>query len=302
MPSSKFLKSDWFVFCAAIAVAVVVLAFGALLRIDGRADDLSDEKSAVIVSDYQGLLPHRAVYSVKTDSIKDTSVIVNVSGKLSYEWRLDCGGAMTDYQFDMRYDYNGTPSVDMQTHIGNYETHDGEMSFFIQRKANGELEDYIKGHVSLADGKAYYVAPEEFEVSLPKGVVFPSMHVSGLVEAIRAGQRIYFSSLFDGSEGNGLLDVNAIILGEHDPSQGLDKQNDQLDMAAFLSPAHDVHLAFYDTAVGADQEKEGLDVPAYEMKAIFHENGVMRNVYIDYDSFVVLQQLESIEILDSACQ
>ncbi len=295
MSSFQGSRGGWLLFALSIVFAVGVLVVSHFSN-----DEVIDEPPAVMV-DVSGLLPHRAVYRIKTESIKEGSSFVNVSGSLIYEWQPDCVGARISHKFDMVYDYYDSPRVSVKTQSSSFEPYVGGMYFYTRRDTGGDYE-YISGHVGSREKIAYYAQPKLADTVLPSGALFPASYVLDLVRAIDSDESTFQADLFDGGEG-GLLHVSAVI-GRELGEMLLDVEfaGKTVDLNAFKAPSHHVSLAFYDDVDENIRENSGEKLPIYEMKAIFYQNGVMRNVYIDYDDFVVSQQLESLEVLTAACR
>ena len=104
-----------------------------------------------------------------------------------------------------------------------------------------------------------------------------------------AGDHIFSSMLFDGSDGTGATEVNVIIGDAIKP-----QVNDKLMGEKLLqSPAHKVRMAFFPADTG--KKEDGQDQPDYEMTMILHENGVVSSLQIDYDQFSLKGELQAIE-------
>lgn len=283
------VKSEWVVFGASLLVAVLILAFGHY----GGGDKAPEE---AYLDGVEALLPHRALYDMKMTSVRSGAQIVNVSGQLVFEWRPDCGGVVTDYHFDMHYEYSDSAPVDVKSHVANFEPYDRpHLDFATQRFNGGALFQSISGAADLSAGQVSYQKPEDAVTALPADTAFPTGYTLKLARAIDAGQTMMTAHLFDGSDEQGAVWVNTLIGAPVDALDG-GFIGETVDPTALTSsPAHRVQMAFFSAG-------EGDSLPDYEMRAIFHQNGVMRSVEIEYDDFSVVQDLVSLDIIEGGCQ
>ena len=280
------VKNEWFVFIAALIVACGILAFG---RDDGR---VPVEDSAAPLAGYEELLPHRALYKVKMKTVRSGAQIVNVSGELVYEWRPVCGGVISDYHFDMHYDYSDAQPLDVKSHVANFEPYDqAALDFVTRRFNNGHLFQSVKGRANFDESLVRYDLPSQVDEPMEQGVLSPTAYTLRVVEAIRAGEVSFSGRLFDGSDNKGPIWINSLIGREAEAGV----YGAAVAPEALGTPARHVHMAFFSGA-GDDS------MPDYEMNAIFHLNGVMRSVQIEYDDFSVVQELVSLDVLEGGCK
>jgi hypothetical protein len=106
--------------------------------------------------------------------------------------------------------------------LESHEAKDGSRySFFIKRIAAGGERETVRGEASMPDpgkpGTARFAAPENTEVELPAGTLFPAIHTVELIEAAQAGETLFLRTVFDGSGDEGLFQISATIT--HGPSE-----------------------------------------------------------------------------------
>lgn len=284
------MRGEWAVFAASLLIALLILLFGR------HGGDLFRAAPAYM-DGVEALLPHRAVYAVKMVSVRSGSQLINVSGQLTYEWQPACGGVVSDYHFDMRYDYSDAPSMAVESHVANFEPYDRpQLDFVTQRFNAGQLFQSISGRADLDKGTVAYSAPLPEEDALPAGSYFPTAFTLRVLQAIKAGDRRAALSLFDGSDDQGAGWVNVLIgSAAVDDAAALAALPEAVDRSALQSGARRVRMAFF-------PEARGDILPEYEMDAIFQENGVMRSVQIEYDDFSIVQELVSLDILEGQCE
>ncbi len=245
-----------------------------------------------------GFIPHKALYEIRLKSKKSSAKVSNIHGKMMYEWKPSCDAWISNHQFDMTYEYIETPPVRITSDFSNYESFDGKrFNFTSTRKAGETVLDEIRGGVEgdivRNGGVATYNKPESKEFSLPQGTLFPMAHTLGVLDEIKAGKKFYKATLFDGSDEDGPVDVNSFI-GKEAAYTIPEEHAKDIDKDLVAAKSWNIRLAFFPLnkyAVTSD----------YEMSLVFHENGVISRITIDYDEFSVVQKLVAIEPLDDAC-
>ncbi|MDB5367483.1 MAG: hypothetical protein JWM77_3410 [Rhodospirillales bacterium] len=236
--------------------------------------------------------PHKAIYSMTMVQSKQPGQIVSVAGRMYYEWRDGCDAWTTDQKFALDYVYAEQNSTRFNSHYTAWESKAGnDYSFAVKRTRDGELVEEYRGTAKRAKagiGTAKYVKPEAESLELPNGFFFPTSHTLSLIRKANEGQKIFNAQMFDGSDGEGAVEVNA-VLGprvEKDPST-------QVQSSLIEGPARRVRMAFW----GADPNAA---LPEYEMTLTLHDNGVVSGMRIDYDDFSIQGRLTAIDALPAA--
>jgi hypothetical protein len=241
---------------------------------------------------------HRATYAMSMVSSKSSSV-VNVSGTMNYEFADACDAWSSSQKFALDYVYADEPEAKFDSqYTSNEAKDDSHYDFAVRRLRNGEPEEEFSGSAHRnpdGTGTVSYATPVKKDMDLPKGFYFPTAHTLKVIGEAMQGHHIFNGELFDGSDGEGALEVNAIVGDVVKPV--LD--NDQLAANPLLqAPAYKVRMAFYppDTKRKGQEEAE----PDYEMTMIMHANGVVSSMQIDYDQFSVKGDLQSVEAIPAA--
>lgn len=246
------------------------------------------------------LQPHKAIYDIKMTANKSGSQLVNISGEMFYEWQHDCDAWITDNRFNLYYEYADTPTIKDTADFSTYEHFDGSrFEFNAQRKRNGQVYEEFRGYALPFDeekkiGTAVYTLPEGLDYELPIGIQFPMQHTADLIDAAKNKVKFFNKTVFDGSDEDGPVIINAFIgspvnaLSKIDPTRNLDP-------ALINTNAWLVHMAFF-------QLNSGESSADYEINLILHDNGIISDMTIDYYEFEISQKLIAIEeIEDQAC-
>ncbi len=243
-----------------------------------------------------GFVPHKALYDVVLESRKNGSQISNIAGQMFYEWKPSCDAWISNHRFDVTYDYSEGASMRITSDFSTYESFDGKsMSFTSKRKRNGMVFEELRGNAGIEEGagEAVYSMPPDLVFELPEGTLFPMAHTLDVMEKIKNNKKFYKATIFDGSDADGPVDINSFIAKEYDTSgiaEGLEKGGE-----AFVeNKAWFLRLAFFplhEYSAKAD----------YEMDLVFHENGVISDMVVEYEDFAIRQKLVAIEPMEDVC-
>lgn len=258
-----------------------------------------------------GFTPHKALYDIKLVGKKSSSQVVNIAGQMMYDWEGGCEGWSSNHRFDVLYEYADSAPMRITSDFSTYELFDGQsLQFITQRKREGELFEELRGSASILPGeagKAVLRVPEGMSFDLPAGTLFPMQHTMAVLKAIKQGEKFFKATIFDGSDQDGPVEVNAFIGAEvqyaaseidkgeiaaSEIAEG-EKKNDSVDEALLKARAWNVRLAFFplnDNEASAD----------YEMSLVFHENGVISDMVVEYGDFSVAQTLSALDQGDPA--
>lgn len=241
-----------------------------------------------------GMHPHRAIYEVSLSSIQSGGQLVDIRGKMFFEWKRTCESWTTDHRSTLVYEYADGTSSRINSDFASYETLDGkDLSFSSRRENNGALFEEFRGHAKLsanAEGDAVYSVPGELNFKLPKNTFFPMQHTDEILARAKKGEKFFNATLFDGSDDKGPQLVNVFIGGKADAMQGL-KVNKDIDLSLLKSPAHKMRLAFFPA------EDESAEAE-YEMDLVALDNGVVSDIKVIYDTFTITQKLVALQKID----
>lgn len=260
----------------------------------------------IAVSPAQSLVPHKALYEVSLISNKNGSQMVGIDGKMFYEWKPSCEGWITNHRFSLNYDYADSPSINISSDFSTFETFDGKsLNFSSRRKRDGEAYEELRGKADMnaknGSGEAVYSIPEDLRFDLTKNTLFPTGHTINLLDQARQGKKFYNVRIFDGSDDEGPVDINSFI-GAKVPANVAKESKipvqketgfkpastNSIDNSLINVPGWNVRMAFFPTS--------NLEASSdYELSMVFHENGVISDMVIEYSDFSVRQKLVALE-------
>jgi len=236
------------------------------------------------------LQPHKALYDINLVATRSGSQIINIKGKMFYEWKPSCDAYITDHRFKLHYEYSDNPGLLITSDFSTFESFEGDnFNFSSRRKRNQDLYEEFRGTARLGNdgGEVTYKIPEDETLKLSSNSYFPMGHTFEMVRRAKNGDKFFNAVVFDGSDDEGPVEINTFIgapvnvMSEIEPSK-------ELDMTLLNNKAWNVQMAVFPTL-------EKTETSDYEMKMVFHENGVISDMLIDYEDFSVTQKLVALE-------
>ena len=237
-----------------------------------------------------GLVPHRAIYSVKLGSVRANAGFVNARGAAKMVWEKTCDGWIMTQEMAMDMGTAAGGIIKQDIRSAGWESLDGNSYRFAVRNTMGRQVEGFKGEARLGaagkPGKATFKVPPGKTMALPEGTLFPAGHTAWLIERALAGDRQAPRIVFDGTDGQGARKVIAFIgprveSGRHG-NKGLG--------ALVQRPGWNIRMAFYplDSRAAA---------PEYEIEVLQLDNGVVPRLVLDYPQLTVVMTMEKIEAI-----
>ena len=238
------------------------------------------------------IAPHRALYSMALGSTKSNSGVVGATGTMTYVWGETCDGWTVEQRYKLRMQYAESSEVEITSNYVTWESKDGLRYRFNERKMrNGEVDEEVRGEASLEGqgkgGTATFSRPKQETVDLPAGTIFPTAHTILILDRAAAGEQFVSKNVFDGASEETAVQVSAFIGQELKPDVSADNA---VKSPLLERPSWRIRLAFF----SADQKSEK---PDYELGMRLYDNGVSRDMLLDYGDFAVKAKLDEIEAL-----
>lgn len=238
------------------------------------------------------LAAHKALYDIHLVATRSGAQVVNISGKMYFELKPNCEAWITDHRFNLFYEYADSPAMSITSDFSTFESYDGkDFNFSARRKRDQNLYEELRGRATLdktGAGLANFRIPEALEFKLDKGTLFPMGHTVEIVRQALNDHKFVSAVVFDGSDDKGPVEINTFIGEPINPMQHIEP-SEELDMSLLNNKAWKIRMAVFPIL----ENKEA--VSDYEMDAIFHENGIISDMLIDYDNFSVTQKLIALE-------
>jgi hypothetical protein len=241
----------------------------------------------------QSILPHRAGYELRLESVRSGSGIIDAVGVLSYDWADSCDGWSVGQRYMLEITRGEGPPFRITAAYTNWEAKDGlHYRYYVKRSRTSgpeETPEEVRGEARLKAknqaGQAEFEQPRNETVPLPEGTVFPTAHTIILLQKAAAGEKFDRRFVFDGSELEGPSAISAFILRQRkSPPAGQPKA------LTAPQPVWPISLAIFP----GDSKAE---TPEFEMTIYLQPNGVVPEMTMNYGDFTVRGILKVFEAL-----
>jgi hypothetical protein len=273
--------------------SAAVLAVPSLLALLASDPASADTPKVVLV-------PHRAVYELSLLSSRGVNGVDEARGRLVFEITgTACEGYATNFRQVTQLtgsEGGGDRSFDVRS--TSFEAGDGTALRFTNDSTRGDSTEHTEGKAQLGPSgvEISIQKPEEAHLSAPADTLFPNAHIKRLIEEGFAGNKLFSTKIFDGSDtGRKVYDTLAVI-GAPVSSEAA-AAAEPASKAAQLEghTSWPVTLSYFEPGAGERQ-------PAYVMSFVLYDNGVSRALKLNYGDFALKGDLKSIEFLSpSAC-
>ncbi len=259
---------------------------------------LSLGTSAAHAAGPSGLIAHRAVYDLELKDASDRSGISGMVGRMVYEFEgSDCTGFTTNFRFVTKIDTGDSTRVsDQQT--TTFEDL-GKRLFRFETKSytDSQLDKDVRGAAS-DDQKGIKVdltQPQNKQVQIIESR-FPTEHMLDIIHNAKVGKNFFEAQVFDGSDDGDKPLIATTVVGKEQTPATDDPDADKAG-AFSKTPFWPVTVAYF------NEKSTGDAMPVYRMSFKLYENGITRDLTMDYGDFVLTGKLTKLEVLGTkACQ
>jgi EipB-like len=239
------------------------------------------------------IAPHRALYSMSLAQTKTNSGVVAARGTMVYEWGETCDGWTVEQRYRLRMQYAEAAEVEVSSNFVTWESKDGLRYRFNERKLrNGEVDEEVRGEASLdgpgKGGRAEFAKPQKSRIDLAAGTMFPTAHTLFLIERAQASDQFVAKDVFDGAGEDRSVEITAVI-GQPQTAEQTAAEGG-VDSPLLKRPSWRIRLAFFPSDSKSDK-------PDYELGMRLLNNGVSRDMTLDYGDFAIRAKLDEIEAL-----
>ncbi len=259
--------------------AVAVLAFAA------AAPALAAEPADV-------LAPHRAVYDLTLTQSDERAGIAGMYGRMVYEFKGSaCAGYTTNFRFVTQVDTGEDKRLSDQQTTTFEDLKARTFRFSTKSFSDQQLEKEVTGNAAGegAGIKVSLALPQKRDLKLGEGR-FPTEHMIDVIEQARAGKHLFESRIFDGSDNADQTLMATTIIGKRTAPAADDADAAK---AGSLSKAEfwPITIAYFNETQAADSK------PTYRMAFKLYDNGVIRDLTMDYGDYVLSGKLSKLDLL-----
>jgi len=247
-------------------------------------------------------LAHQAVYDIALKKARGDATVSSARGRILYTFAGSaCEGYTTDFRqvSELESGENKTTLSDLRS--TSWEDADGKTyRFKIETRMNDASASAVDG-VAERTGDTVTVKlklPKPKTFIIDAAAVFPTEQIRRILEAAKQGKSVLELVVYDGSDDgehvyNTLTVIGQPIHGDKVPAQAdAATDNDTLKQQTRWP----VTVSYYDRATRPDS---GEQTPAYAMSFELYENGVSRQLVLDYNDFVLSGAMSKLELKDT---
>jgi hypothetical protein len=238
------------------------------------------------------LAPHRAVYDLSLTQSDERAGIAGMYGRMVYEFKGSaCAGYTTNFRFVTQVDTGEEKRLSDQQTTTFEDLKKRTFRFSTKSFSDQQLEKEVAGTAEEKDGKirVALTMPEKRDLSLDEGR-FPTEHMLDVLEHARTGQKLFESRIFDGSDNADKTLMATTVIGKRTAPAADDP--DAAKAGAFAKTEFwPVTIAYFNEAQAADAK------PTYRMAFKLYDNGVIRDLTMDYSDYMLSGRLSKLEML-----
>ncbi len=245
------------------------------------------------------LASHRAVYDISLLEADDGTDVAGVTGRLVLEFSASaCSGYTSKLRFVTETEDidGGRQLIDSRSET--FESADGQhLDFSNETYAGPTLAEESEGKASRAGGDIAVALkrPDEKRFVIKDSVVFPTQQMERIISSALAGDAFVSFEVYDGSENGETVFDTAGVIGKVSTAADDAKAEPVVAQAGIAGMRHwPVTISYF------DQRGHGEETPFYVLSFVVYENGIGRNMRIDYGNFSLLGKLTGLEMLPEA--
>ena len=236
------------------------------------------------------LLGHRAVYELTLKAAQGANAPADARGLIVYDLQGSaCEGWTTTFRqvTDVTPSEGETRRSDMNSTA--FEDADfGTMRFRVESR-DGDGVKLVQGSAERSDGglSIALTRPTREKVDLGEEARFPTHQTLGIIEAARAGRTTYEVRLFDGSDTGSKIYETTTLIGP--------ARNEAPTEPAAQDAALKGHVR-WPVTTSYFEPGSGDRAPVYVLSYDLYDNGVSRNLTLDYGAFSLAGVLKEIKV------
>lgn len=240
------------------------------------------------------LAAHRAVYDLSLVKAEGNKAPIDARGRIAFDFTGSvCEGYAQNFrQLTELQGHEGPVRVsDMRS--ATFEDGDGKnFRFKVETAVDQSQVELTDGRAARSDGglSVNLSRPSTTKLDLARDVLFPTDHLRHVIEAARASEHILSVKVFDGSEtGQKVYDTTTVI-GKPITGAADDASKKIPDLAK---------LTRWPVSISYFEEGKADSQPNYVLSFDLYENGISRDLKLDYGDFTLLGKMVELDLLPS---
>ncbi|MCF3639085.1 cell envelope integrity EipB family protein [Rhizobium sp. TRM95111] len=237
------------------------------------------------------LVPHRAVYDLELKDASERSGIAGMYGRMVYEFNGNaCEGYTVSFRFVTQINTGEETRLTDQQTTTYEDLENGSFRFLTRSFTDEKLDKEVRGSARDEEQgvSVDLQAPAARQLELAQSQ-FPTEHMLEVISRAKKGDRFFEARLFDGSDTGDKTLLTTTVLGK---AEMPDAGDTDASKAGALSKQSfwPVSIAYY------NDDATGDATPIYRMAFKLYENGVTRDLTMDYGDFVLSGKLANLEV------
>ncbi|WP_337184377.1 cell envelope integrity EipB family protein [Shinella sp.] len=247
--------------------------------------------SGALATPATGLAPHRAVYDLQLKDATERSGIAGMYGRMVYEFNgSPCDGYTVSFRFVTQVNTGDETRLTDQQTTTYEDLKNGGFRFLTRSFTDEKLDKEVRG-TAREDKKGVSVdltLPDARKLELAASR-FPTEHMVEVIDHARKGERFFESRIYDGSDSGDKTLMTTSVVGKKEMPKAGDPDADKA--GTFAKQAFwPVSIAYY------NDTSEGDALPVYRMSFKLYENGITRDLTMDYGEFSLTGKLAKLEL------
>jgi hypothetical protein len=247
-------------------------------------------------------LPHQALYDLNLLKSRGSNPINSARGRILYNFSGSaCEGYTSEFRQVSELEVGEGKMTLSDLRSSSWEDGSGKSyRFKIDARMNDSDSSPVDG---IAERTGDHITvklkqPVTKTFNLEGSVVFPTEQIHKIIDTARAGKSLLELTVYDGSDNGEKVYNTLTIIGQPIPG-------DRSIASPDPSTANDtmkaltrwpVTVSYYDRDA---QARDGEQTPVYAMSFELFENGVSRQLMLDYNDFVISGALGKFDVKDS---
>ena len=235
---------------------------------------------------------HRAIYDLELDRAKQSNIEI-ARGRIVYELiGSDCEGFAQNFRqiIELRGAELGSRVID--TRSTTFEEGDGSgLTFSNRTETSFSPSEQMDGRAQKLEQKVAIktTSPTQAVIEYSEVVLFPIEHYAKLIETAVFGGKTLNAKVFDGSQDGTTLSDTFAVIGP--PIKNAAFEHNILNASFDQLSRWPITISYFDYA---DTKSEQ---PEYTMFFELFENGVARNLRLDFGDFSIIGNLKALELI-----
>jgi hypothetical protein len=247
-------------------------------------------------------LPHQALYDLSLLKSRGSSSINSARGRILYNFSGNaCEGYTSEFRQVSELEIGEGKLMLSDLKSTSWEDGAGKTYRFNIETRTNDAEPVPVDGIAERTGDHITVKlkqPENKTFTIDGSVVFPTEQIERIIAAAREGKSLLELTVYDGSDNGQKVFNTLTVIGQPIPPGKTPASPDPSTESAQMKSLTrwPVTVSYYDSET---RPKEGEQTPVYSMSFELFENGVSRELVLDYNDFVIAGALAKFEIKDT---